>query len=49
MDFPVFNVADCYVTVAVAVLIILVLFFTKEEEMDKIFSLKQQQEKKQHM
>lgn len=32
IDFPVFNVADCYVTVAAALLIILVLFYYKEED-----------------
>ena len=32
IDFPVFNVADIYVSAGVAVLIILVLFFYKEEE-----------------
>ncbi len=32
IDFPVFNVADCYVCVAMAVLIILLLFYYKEED-----------------
>lgn len=31
IDFPIFNVADCYVTVS-AVLLILIVAFTKEEE-----------------
>ena len=31
-DFPVFNVADCYVTVSVALLIILILFVYKEDD-----------------
>ena len=30
--FPVFNVADCYVTVSVALLIILILFVYKEDD-----------------
>lgn len=34
IDFPVFNVADIYVTVGTALLIILVLFFYKDDELD---------------
>ena len=30
--YPVFNVADCYVTVSVALLIILILFVYKEDD-----------------
>jgi signal peptidase II len=37
IDFPVFNVADIYVTVSVTVLVILVLFFYKESEINEIF------------
>lgn len=33
IDFPVFNVADCYVTVTVFVLILLFLFVYKEEDL----------------
>ena len=32
IDFPKFNVADCYVTVSVALLIILILFVYKEDD-----------------
>ena len=32
IDFPIFNVADCYVTVSVALLIILILFVYKEDD-----------------
>ncbi len=32
IDFPVFNVADCYVCVSMVVLIILILFYYKEED-----------------
>ncbi len=32
IDFPVFNVADCYVTVAEILLIILVIFYYKDED-----------------
>ncbi|MDO5520872.1 MAG: signal peptidase II [bacterium] len=33
IDFPIFNVADCYVTCAVAVLFVLLLFVYKDEEL----------------
>ena len=33
LDFPVFNVADIYVTVSVFLLIILILFYYKEEDL----------------
>lgn len=36
IDFPVFNIADCYVTVGFAILIILVLFKYKEEDFEKL-------------
>ena len=32
IDFPVFNVADCYVCVSMAVLAVLLLFYYKEED-----------------
>lgn len=32
INFPVFNVADCYVTVAAALLFVLLLFYYKEED-----------------
>ena len=32
IDFPIFNVADIYVSVAVTVLILLILFYYKEED-----------------
>lgn len=38
IDFPVFNVADIYVTVAAILLIVLVVFYYKDEDFDKIFS-----------
>ncbi len=34
IDFPVFNVADIYVTTATAVMMILVLFYYKDEDFD---------------
>lgn len=32
IDFPIFNVADCYVVVACAVFVILILFFYQDED-----------------
>jgi len=38
IDFPIFNVADIYVTVSMFVLLFLIFFFYKEEELDGIFN-----------
>ena len=40
IDFPIFNVADIYVTVSVFVLIVLLMFFYKEEELNAVFQRK---------
>ena len=45
IDFPVFNVADCYVTVGAVLLAALILFVYKEEELG-FFSLKKRDEEK---
>ncbi|MDR1800946.1 MAG: signal peptidase II [Lachnospiraceae bacterium] len=37
IDFPVFNVADIFVTTAAVFLIILLIFYYKEEEFDRIW------------
>ncbi len=37
IDFPIFNVADMFVTVSVAFLIILLLFYYKEEDLNLLF------------
>ena len=37
IDFPIFNVADIYVTVAAFVLVGLIMFYYKEEEIDSFF------------
>lgn len=34
IDFPIFNVADIYVTVATAILLFLICFYYKEEELE---------------
>lgn len=39
INFPIFNVADCYVTVSAFILVLLFLFYYKEEDL-YIFSLK---------
>lgn len=38
IDFPIFNVADIYVTVAAFALILLIMFYYKEEEIDAFFN-----------
>lgn len=37
INFPIFNVADIYVTVSFFVLVLLLLFYYKEEELDMFF------------
>ena len=44
INFPVFNVADIYVTVAAVLLVVLILFFYQEEDLDRVFSKKREQE-----
>ena len=34
INFPIFNVADCYVVIAVILFVILMLFYYKEEELE---------------
>ena len=33
IDFPIFNVADCYVVIAGILFVVLILFFYKDEEL----------------
>ena len=42
IDFPIFNVADIYVTVATAVLALLILFYYGEDELDCLFTSKKE-------
>ena len=44
IDFPIFNVADIYVTVAAFLLIVLLLFYYKESDIDEIFPSKKKEE-----
>lgn len=37
IDFPIFNVADCYVTVSFVLLVIFILFVYKEDELEELF------------
>lgn len=39
IDFPIFNVADCYVTVG-CFSVIIMMFFYKDEELSELYSLK---------
>lgn len=46
IHFPVFNVADIYVTVSMVVLFLLFIFYYKEEDFDLLFSFGMKKEKK---
>ncbi|MBP5331067.1 MAG: signal peptidase II [Lachnospiraceae bacterium] len=37
IDFPVFNIADCYITVSMFVLAALLIFYYKEEDLETIW------------
>lgn len=37
IDFPIFNVADIYVTVSTVLFLVLVCFYYKEEDLDRVF------------
>ena len=45
IDFPIFNVADCYVTVSAFSLIVLFLFYYKEEDLEFISFFRKKEEK----
>lgn len=44
IDFPIFNVADCYVVVSAILLVLLFLFYYKEEELDFLSFKKKEKE-----
>ena len=41
IDFPIFNVADIYVSVATVILVVLMLFYYKDEDMDRLLVKKE--------
>lgn len=46
INFPIFNIADCYVTVSAILLFALAIFYYKEEDMafiDQLFSKKKKE------
>lgn len=45
IDFPIFNVADIYVVVGTAALAFLILFYYKDEDLERIFSKKRRSNK----
>ena len=45
IDFPIFNVADIYVTVAAFAMIFLGMFYYKDEDYDLIFPAKKKKDK----
>lgn len=45
IDFPVFNVADSYITIACVLLVVLVLFVYRDEEFNLMFGLRRKAEK----
>lgn len=47
IDFPIFNVADIYVTVSSFMLLLLYFFFYKEEELDFLFGKKEKEASEQ--
>ncbi|OLA82392.1 MAG: hypothetical protein BHW44_11355 [Roseburia sp. 40_7] len=48
IDFPIFNVADIYVTTAAVLLILLFIFYYKEEDIDLLIQKLQFWKKKEH-
>ena len=47
INFPIFNVADCYITVSVILMLLLMFFYYTDEEFDKIlpaFSFKKKKD-----
>jgi len=46
INFPIFNLADCYITVSVILLMLLIFFFYTDEEFDVIFPFLKSKNKK---
>lgn len=46
INFPIFNVADVYVSCGMVLLVLLCFFYYKEEDLDRLIPFKRQQKKK---
>lgn len=46
IDFPVFNIADCYVTISVILLFLMMMFFVEESDLDEMFAIRKYHIKK---
>ena len=46
INFPIFNVADIYVTCSLILFVFLFLFYYKDEELDRILSIRTKKERK---
>ncbi len=49
IDFPIFNVADIYVTCAAIIVVVLGIFYYKDEDFDRIFPPKSQNKKEKNV
>lgn len=45
INFPIFNVADCYVTIAAVIIILFSLFYYKEDDYNKILTFRSKKTK----
>lgn len=48
IDFPIFNIADCYVTLSAIVIILMFIFLFKEKDYDLLFPSKKIGEKRKY-
>ena len=46
INFPIFNLADCYITVSAILLVVLIFFFYTDEEFDEMFPFLKTKNKK---
>ncbi len=46
IDFPIFNLADCYITISAILLMILLVFYYSDEEFDYVFPFLAHKDKK---